>query len=136
MLIGFIKVINPDYEPPRLERIKTKTNDFKACKLSKGEYLPFGNTPEVEAFDKRIRADYRSALIPMTDFVNEFLDLGENVHKDVRLVKALIELVQCDDSIASDEGFFIRDDGGQSGSRHRDSGIYIWNIELRHGGTV
>ena len=49
----------------------------------------------------------------MTDFVNEFLNLGETVHKDVRLVKALIELVRCDDSIASDEGFFIRDDGGQ-----------------------
>ena len=113
VLIGLIKVINPDYEPPRLERIKTKTNDFKACKLSKGEYLPFGNTPEVEVFDERIRTEYGSALIPMTDFVNEFLDLGETVHKDVRLVKALIELVQCDDSIASDEGFFIRDDGGQ-----------------------
>lgn len=54
----------------------------------------------------------------MTDFVNEFLDLGESVHKDVRLVKALIELVQCDDSIASDEGFFIRDDGGQIKKPH------------------
>lgn len=63
-------------------------------------------------FDERIRTEYGSALIPMTDFVNEFLDLGETVHKDVRLVKALIELVQCDYSIASDEGFFIRDDGG------------------------
>lgn len=40
----------------------------------------------------------------MTDFVYEFLDLGESVHKDVRLVKASIELVRCDDSIASDEG--------------------------------
>ena len=40
----------------------------------------------------------------MTDFVYEFLDLGESVHKDVRLVKAPIELVRCDDSIASDEG--------------------------------
>lgn len=99
-----------------LERIKT--NDFKACKLSKGEYLPFGNTPEVESFDERIRTDYRSALISMTDFVNEFLDLEGSVHKDVRLVKALIELVQCDDSIASDEGFFIRDDGGQIKKSH------------------
>jgi hypothetical protein len=113
VLIGLIKVINPDYEPPRLDRIKTKTNDFKACKLSKGEYLPFGNTPEVEAFDERIRTDYRSALISMTSFVEEFLDLGESVQKDVRLVKALIELVQCDDSIAPDEKFFICEDGRQ-----------------------
>ena len=49
VLIGLIKVINPAFEPPRLERIKT--NDFKTCKLSRGENLPFGNTPEVEAFD-------------------------------------------------------------------------------------
>lgn len=113
VLIGLIKVINPDYEPPRLERIKTKTNDFKACKLSKGEYLPFGNTPEIEVFDERVRTDYRSALMSMTDFVNEFLDLGESVQKDIRLVKALIELVQLDGSIAPEEGFFISEDGKQ-----------------------
>jgi len=113
VLIGLIKVINPDYEPPRLERIKTKTNDFKACKLSKGEYLPFGNTPEIEVFDERVRTDYRSALMSMTDFVNEFLDLGESVQKDIRLVKALIELVQLDGSIAPEEGFFISEDGEQ-----------------------
>lgn len=111
MLIGLIKVINSDYEPPRIERIKT--NDFKACKLSKGEYLLFRNTPKVEMFDERIRTHTRSALISMTDFVNEFLNLGESLHKDVRLIKALIELVQCDDSIASDEGFFICNDRGQ-----------------------
>jgi hypothetical protein len=113
VLIGLIKVINPDYDPPRLERIKTKTNDFKACKLSKGEYLPFGNTPEIESFDDRVRTDYRSALMSMADFVNEFLDLGESVQKDIRLVKALIELVQLDGSIALEEGFFISEDGEQ-----------------------
>lgn len=113
VLIGLIKVINPDYEPPRLERIKTKTNDFKACKLSKGEYLPFGNTPEIEVFDGRVRTDYRSALMSMTDFVNEFLDLGESVQKDIRLVKALIELIRLDGSIAPEEGFFISEDGKQ-----------------------
>lgn len=111
VLIGLINVINSDYEPPRIERIKT--NDFKACKMSKGEYLLFRNTPKVEMFDERIRTHYRSALISMTDFVNEFLNLGVSVHKDVRMVKALIELVQCDDSIASDVGFFICNDGGQ-----------------------
>lgn len=113
VLIGLIKVINPDFEPPELKRIKTKSNDFKACKLSKGEYLPFGNTPEIESFDERVRTDYRSALMSMTAFVNEFLDLGESVQKDVRLVKALIELILLDDSIAPEEGFFISEKGGQ-----------------------
>ncbi|MFR0555683.1 hypothetical protein [Pseudoscardovia radai] len=111
VLIGLVKVINPDYEPPSLERLKTKTSQFKACKLSKGEYLPFSDAPEVEAFDERVRTDYRSALRSMTDFVDRFLDAGQSVHKDVALVKALIELVQADTTIASDEGFYICENG-------------------------
>ena len=45
VLIGLIKVINPDYQEPVKDALKGKTNDFKSCKLSTGEYLPFGNTP-------------------------------------------------------------------------------------------
>ena len=48
VLIGLIKVINPDYVAPTGDALKTKTNDFKSCKLSKGEYLPFGKTAEIE----------------------------------------------------------------------------------------
>ena len=113
VLIGLIRVINPDYEPPKLERLKTKTNDFKACKLSKGEYLPFGKTQEIDAFDERVRTDYVKALYAMSAFADDFLNLGESVQKDIKLVKALIDLIQQDSSIGSDEEFFICEDGGK-----------------------
>jgi hypothetical protein len=113
VLIGLIKVINPDYDPPKIDRIRTKTNDFKACKLSKGEYLPFGYTQEVETFNERVRTDYQPALADMTKFVNDFIDRGEIIQKDVKLVKALIDLIQLDDSIRPDESFYILEDGGQ-----------------------
>jgi hypothetical protein len=113
VLIGLIRVINPDYKPPEIDRLKTKTNDFKACRLSKGEYLPFGNTPEIEAFDGRVRMNYPAALAGMTRFAGNFIDRGESVHKDVRLVKALMDLIQQDDSIKEDEFFYVCENGKQ-----------------------
>lgn len=111
VLIGLIKVINPDYIVPVGDALKTKTNDFKSCRLSKGEYLPFGKTAEVEEFDNRVRSDYRSALRAMAVFVEQFLETDTSAKKDVRLVKALMELIQRDISIAADEEFYISEDG-------------------------
>jgi hypothetical protein len=113
VLIGLINVINPDYESPKLDRIKTKANDFKACKLSKGEYLPFGDTQEIEMFDERVKTDYQSALDSMTEFVKSFIDKGEKIQKSVHLVKALIDLIQQDDSIRPDEFFYVLENGEQ-----------------------
>lgn len=111
VLVGLIKVINPDYVAPAGDALKTKTNDFKSCKLSKGEYLPFGNTAEIEEFDNRIQNNYGSALKAMSDFVEQFLETGSSAKKDVRLVKALIELIQSDDSIGADDEFYISENG-------------------------
>ncbi|WP_435645071.1 hypothetical protein [Butyricicoccus porcorum] len=111
VLIGLIKVINPDYVAPAGDALKTKTNDFKSCKLSKGEYLPFGKTAEIEEFDNRIQNDYGSALSAMVGFVEQFLETGTAAKKDVRLVKALMELIQSDDSIGADEEFYISENG-------------------------
>lgn len=53
VLIGLLKVINPDYQIPTggPEALKGKTNDFKSCKTSKGQYLPLGRSVEVEEED-------------------------------------------------------------------------------------
>jgi hypothetical protein len=113
VLIGLIKVINPDYQEPREGALKGKTNDFKSCKTSTGQYLPFGNTAEIETFDERVRERYPDAFYAMSVFVNEFLETGTEVQKDVRLVKALIDLIQQDDSIRPDEEFYIEEQGGK-----------------------
>ena len=111
VLVGLIKVINPAYITPAGNALKTKTNDFKSCKVSTGEYLPFGNTAEVEAFDNRVRNNYGSPLKAMAGFVDQFLETDTENHKDVRLVKALIELIKKDESIDWDEEFFISESG-------------------------
>jgi hypothetical protein len=113
VLIGLIKVINPDYQEPKEGALKGKTNDFKSCKTSTGQYLPFGDKPEVEAFDERVRTDYQAALGAMTEFAAMFLETGTAVQKDVRLVKALIDLIEQDDSIQPNEEFYIEENGGK-----------------------
>lgn len=114
VLIGLIKVVNPDFKMPYggPKAIKVKTNDFKSCKTSTGEYLPFGDTVEAEEFDKRVRENYAAVLSAMTEFVNQFLDLSPSLHKDERLVRALLDLIQRDDSIQPDDEFYILEDGG------------------------
>ena len=111
VLVGLIKVINPDYQEPSGDALKGKTNDFKSCKTSTGQYLPFGNTVEVEEFDSRVQTAYASVLAQMDNFVGQFLETGTAVKKDERLVKALIDLIQQDESIDEEEAFYILETG-------------------------
>ncbi len=111
VLIGLIKVINPNYQVPKNGLNKGKTNDYKSCKISDGTYLPFGDTPEVRTFDSRIKTSYQEALKPMTAFIQDFLDTGTAVRKHELLVKALIDLIQKDQSIPEQDEFFIGENG-------------------------
>ena len=111
VLMGLIKVINPDYQEIDRNLLKTKANDYKTCKTSTGTYLPFGETQEIRAFDDRVKRDYKSALKEMTAFVCNYLDLGEAVGKATLLVKALIDLIQQDETIGASEDFYISAEG-------------------------
>lgn len=111
VLMGLIKVINPDFQEMDRKALKSKANDYKSCKTSGGAYLPFGETQEIRAFDDRVKTDYRAALNEMTVFVRTYLDLGEAVGKAALLVKALIDLIQQDETIGSTEEFYIGAEG-------------------------
>ena len=102
VLVGLIRVINPDYNAPELNIIKSKTNEYKSCSTSTGKYFPFGNTAEMSEFARRIQTNYSSALEAMTEFVYEFLEIDTASKRDMRLAAALIELVIDDDSIEPD----------------------------------
>lgn len=43
VLVGLIKVINPDYTDPGKENLKVTANNYKACKISNSTYLPFAD---------------------------------------------------------------------------------------------
>lgn len=113
VLVGLIRVINPDYIEPKDGLPGWKANDFKSCKTSHGEYLPFGATQEVATFDERVRTRYGEALLAMTAFVEAFLEYGKAPQKEILLVKALIELIEEDSSISDEQSFYISEDGRQ-----------------------
>lgn len=111
--VGLIKVINPDYQEPQKGALKGKTNDYKACKISKGEYLPFGDAAVIQEFDNRIRTNYKAVLPDMDAFVERFIETSTVAKKDVRLVKALLDLIDKDEMIGTEEEFYIQEDGSK-----------------------
>ncbi len=113
-LIALIKVINRDYRVPTLSMLRTfkgNTSEFKSCKISSSAYLPFGETAEVSAFDDRVKTEYRRALAAMSGFVAGFIDAGTSTKKDERLVKALLELIDFDETIDDTQPFYINENG-------------------------
>lgn len=111
VLVGLIKVINPDYSDPGKENLKGTVNNYKACKTSTSIYLPFDDNQIVAAFDTTIKTNYQTALNGMIGFVNGFLDLGESVHKDANLIRALIDLIQQDETIKNGDLFYVGPNG-------------------------
>ena len=112
VLMGLIKVINPDFEVLDKKKIKGITNDFKSCRSTKSTYFPFGDTQDMDAFDERVRTDYASALHAMEGFIDTFIDTGNAVKKHVNLMKALVDLVIQDELIKPPmDEFFITTDG-------------------------
>ena len=111
VLMGLIQVINPDYREPKKGVLKGKTNDFKSCKTSSGAYLPFGDIPVIDEFDRVVREEYMSARSAMAIFIDTFLEIGVNTKKEHILVKALLDLIDLDNSIDSDTDFFVGVDG-------------------------
>ncbi len=119
VLIGLVQVINPDYREPQKGALKGKTNDFKSCKTSSGAYLPFGNTPEIDEFDRVVREEYVSVRSAMVDFVDTFLEIEASAKKEYILVKALLDLIDQDDSIDSDTIFYV----GTSGEKIKKAAL-------------
>ena len=119
VLVGLFKVINPDYENPGKGKLKTIANNFKQGGNSSSVYFPFNDEQVVSAFDNTVRDDYTAALNRMIGFVNDFLDLSEAVHKDVNLVRALVDLISQDQSIGADEEFYI----GPSGEKIKEAAL-------------
>ncbi len=111
VLAGLIQVANPDYSNPGKEVLKTPANNYKACRVSTGAYLPFDDRRMIQEFDTRVRTEYSSALGTMTSFVNTYLDLGESIGRTTALVKAVVDLVQQDNTIEMTEEFYIGEHG-------------------------
>lgn len=114
VLIGLIKVMIPDYIAPTttmMGTFKGNTSGFKTCKISSSTYLPFKDSAALNTFDDRIKTNYGSAMEAMSSFVATFIDAGSSTKKDEYLVKALLELIEKDDSIDDGQAFYASEDG-------------------------
>ena len=111
VLSGLIRVVNPEFLSPSKDTFKTNTSNYMKCKISSGTYFPFDEPATIDSFDQRIKNDYQKALSAMSHFVNIFIEGGTASGKDVRLVKALIELITADKSIADQDQFYCCEDG-------------------------
>lgn len=113
-LIALIKVVVPDYMEPTPSMkgtFKGNTSDYKSCKISRSAYLPFDDSAEVSAFDNRVKTEYCRTLAAMSGFVAGFIDSGTSTKKDERLVKALLELIDIDETIDDIQPFYINENG-------------------------
>lgn len=106
---ALIRVAFPYYISPAGRSIKTYTSNYKACKLSANEYLPFNNIELVDIFDRAVKDNYKSVLKRICDFTASFID--EN-NMGNWLVRAILETISCDRSI-TDELFYL-DSGSQA----------------------
>ncbi len=111
VLAGLIRAAYPDYAFPGKQAMKTQTNNYKACRISSGAYLPFDDRDVIRSFDARVRRDHGAALEAMTSFVKNYLDLTGSVGRAVTLVRALAELILEDDTIDPREAFCIGENG-------------------------
>lgn len=111
VLVGLIRVINPAYTNPGKEKLKTIANNFKQGGNSRSVYFPFHDDQVINAFDQTVRVNYQTALNGMIGFVNDFLDMSEPVHKDVNLVRAVVDLIQQDQTIEATDEFYVGPNG-------------------------
>jgi hypothetical protein len=111
ILTGLGRVVLPEYvEPKNKDTYSTNVSDYKSCE-NNGTNLSFLFNPAVTAFDNRVKSDYRSALKSMCAFVSRFLDVGTSTAREVWLVKALLDLIDTDQSIDDSQVFYIDEDG-------------------------
>jgi hypothetical protein len=120
---GLIKVAFPNFCVPNGGSFKTYTSQYKACKLSTNEYLPFDNSELVDRFDNTVKMEYSVALERMSEFIGKFIDDVDMGHW---LVRALFEIIEYDTSI-EDELFYI-----ENGSQPYDKNhlLQVNEVEL------
>lgn len=112
VFMGLIQIVDSDYVAPETkETLRNQASNFRKCKVSSGGNLPFKDNATLQIFDDRIKNEYGDVLQKMVDFSSNFLSTETGMHKDIRLVKALLDLISQDQTISDDEIFYIERTG-------------------------
>ena len=101
----------PDSFQGLRDTIKTQARNLKACKTYGGPVCNFRDPIVRSSFQEDLLHDYRTSLFLMCELVSTFLDTDPELKKDLRLVKALLALIQQDSEIPNAQLFYIFEDG-------------------------
>ncbi|MGI6120694.1 MAG: hypothetical protein ACOYH0_00110 [Saccharofermentanales bacterium] len=119
-LMGLAKILVPDLQDPLFTMKNTlqgNTSEYKACKTEGGQYFCFADPAARSSFDSVVKENYQEALCRMRKFTHAFLEVGGSMKKDERLVRALVDLINRDNSISNETLFYINKDGSVSTKR-------------------
>ena len=83
------------------------TSKYKECLIEGSINIPFNDIVKCTVYENLVRDNYATAIERMDEFVARHL----NSEMAVWLVKALLEIIECDTSIKDSVIFYIKPDG-------------------------
>lgn len=111
---------------PSLQDVSSDdAHNFKRCKVKQSRNLKMINCEIGKALQERMKSDYFACLNEMVTFISKFLDIQQK--KEQKLIMALLELIEQDQDIPSDQLFCICPDG-KAISKREMSNIVVVNI--------
>lgn len=102
-LTGLIKVFTGSGVNIHHDSLEKATSEFKECKPSASDYIPFNNQSRISSFNTLIKTEYATLIKRMKEFTDTFIDTNMKEF----LVKAILEVIKDDESISGDAEFFI-----------------------------
>ena len=110
ILEAMIRIFYPKFNPLAGDSFKGDVSDYRACKESDGENLPFTQAYyDFSHFDEIIVNDYARALRGMKYFVNQFINT-DNKEKMYSAVKAILQCI-ADDKTTDGAIFYMGEMG-------------------------
>lgn len=91
--------------------IKVKKDKFKRCKEHSELATPFENSSLQIKLTNDISNYYDELLKRTSDLITNYIDTDSDLHKEELLVKAVIEVIEHDESIPNNQVFYILPNG-------------------------
>lgn len=106
---ALVKIAAPTYEKPAdSDNFKSVVSAYKSCNMKKSGRLPIYEQANISTFSNRIRDNYQTPLLDMTELVKKYINIAG---KGNWLIRALLELICEDESIDGTEALFIYENG-------------------------
>lgn len=91
--------------------LKEQTKKFKLCKEHSSLATPFEDASIQIKLANEINNNYNELLKRTSEFINNSIDTDPQTNKDEVLVKALLEVIEKDNSIPNQQKFYILPNG-------------------------